>query len=254
MWAVLATAAFGMLLAYLGSVPTCNSDLFLDGDCPAKWRHIVAAPINEVGDTLAGLAGVLAFIWLVATVLLQAHELREQRKEFREQREATQDMARAMAAQEKIFLDEQRQRKEAEVDTSVDALLEELHYVIRRSGLEKPEWIRPKPTTSEPWKKLPPIWIKAYYDEDQSLDERLYSQLHSIADNLGKIERMCEDGDFVELPEKSLALVMISKKIAETLELSEGSSAATKSRVRKISLGSWGSLIEDYLHSKPIWK
>ncbi|WP_371225768.1 hypothetical protein [Roseovarius sp. 2305UL8-3] len=65
---------------------------------------------NEIGDTLAGLFSALAFVWIIVTVFLQNHELKEQRKEFRAQREATQDMARALAAQAVIFEDEQSQR------------------------------------------------------------------------------------------------------------------------------------------------
>ncbi|MVO15371.1 hypothetical protein [Parasedimentitalea huanghaiensis] len=77
------------------------------------------SPPNEIGDTFAGIAGVLAFLWIIITVWLQSIELREQREvltlqkdEMELQREATQDMAKAMAAQARVFEDEQSQRRE----------------------------------------------------------------------------------------------------------------------------------------------
>lgn len=222
--------------------------------CETNFQTFWEADPNEIGDTLAGFFSALAFVWIIVTVFLQSIELREQRNEFRQQREATQDMAKAMAAQETIFLDEQRQRKEAEVDTSITALLEELHYVIRRSGIEKAKWKRPAPNQAEPWKKLPPVFIQSRYDDEQALDERLYSQLYSIVEQLRQIKDMCHDSDFIELPEKPLALSVISQKISEILELNAGSTTAMNSRVRKIALSSWGSMITSYLEDKSIWR
>lgn len=118
-WALGVTALFFALIAWFGLAETCNADLFPKGDCPPKWRHLMVAPPNEVGDTLAGVAGGIAFIWLIATVLLQSFELGEQRRvlslqreEMEEQRKATQDMARSMSAQAAIFEDEKRDRSE----------------------------------------------------------------------------------------------------------------------------------------------
>ena len=112
MWSALASLGFLLLILFFAFAPTCNNELFKHGVCPAKWAHIYVAKPNEVGDTLAGLAGVFAFIWLIGTVLLQATELREQRKEFREQRRATQAMANSMAAQAKLIEDERLERKQ----------------------------------------------------------------------------------------------------------------------------------------------
>lgn len=125
-WATTVSLLFALIIALFAFASTCNAELFPKGDCPPKWRHIYAARPNEVGDTLAGLAGVFAFIWLTGTVLLQSIELREQRKEFREQRIATQEMARALAAQAKIFEDEQRYRLETRTAELLAALQDEL--------------------------------------------------------------------------------------------------------------------------------
>lgn len=52
---------------------------------------------NELGDTLAGFAGVLAFFWLVLGYYQQGKELRETRKEVSMQREALDSQAIALA-------------------------------------------------------------------------------------------------------------------------------------------------------------
>jgi hypothetical protein len=144
MWACLATMGFIALIVWFGLAPTCNGDLFPKGDCPPKWRHLYAAPPNEVGDTLAGLAGVLAFIWLIATVLLQSVELGEQRRvlalqkeEMEEQRAATQEIARANAEQVKIselqyeiYRDEREQRNQAYAQSQVQELCSHIHGAL----------------------------------------------------------------------------------------------------------------------------
>lgn len=50
--------------------------------CEGNWNNFWNQPPNEIGDTFAGLFGSLAFVWIVVTVFLQGHELREQRAEF----------------------------------------------------------------------------------------------------------------------------------------------------------------------------
>jgi len=43
---------------------------------------------NEIGDAIAGLASAVAFLWLIVTVRIQSSELKAQRKEMAETREA----------------------------------------------------------------------------------------------------------------------------------------------------------------------
>jgi hypothetical protein len=45
-------------------------------------KHLSCLSINEIGDFLAGAFAPLAFLWLVATVLVQAQELSAQREEL----------------------------------------------------------------------------------------------------------------------------------------------------------------------------
>lgn len=43
------------------------------------WAFLIS-PSNVIGDTLAGIAGVLAFLWIIITVWLQSEELKDQKK------------------------------------------------------------------------------------------------------------------------------------------------------------------------------
>lgn len=54
---------------------------------------------NELGDFLAGASAPLAFIWLVAAVLIQSDELREQRRELELTRKSVDNNREVMKAQ-----------------------------------------------------------------------------------------------------------------------------------------------------------
>ncbi|MEX0308289.1 MAG: putative phage abortive infection protein [Ruegeria sp.] len=76
--ALLSAVVFGVFAYFLSVGEVCN----WAGACETKWQYLQSASPNEIGDTLAGFAGTLAFIWIVVTVWLQAEELQEQRLEF----------------------------------------------------------------------------------------------------------------------------------------------------------------------------
>lgn len=104
---------------------------------PTKWIYLLNASPNEVGDTLAGFAGTMAFVWIIVTVFLQNHELRAQRQELRltriefaEQRQATQEMARAMSAQASIFEDEKRVRSQNEYRELLNEYLHQIFVLV----------------------------------------------------------------------------------------------------------------------------
>ncbi len=110
------TKLFLVIVVILAFLPQHTAE----GGWNLRILAILLSPANEIGDTLAGIAGVLAFLWIIITVWLQSQELSAQREELRltrlemkEQREATQDMARAMSAQAKVFEDEQLARDES---------------------------------------------------------------------------------------------------------------------------------------------
>lgn len=68
-------------------------------ECRTNWAWFLSSPPNEVGDTLAGFAGSLAFIWIVVTVAIQSKELSEQREQLRLQTDEFKMTNDALAAQ-----------------------------------------------------------------------------------------------------------------------------------------------------------
>ncbi len=63
------------------------------------YQDFLSSKPNEMGDTLAGLAGTLAFIWIVVTVWLQSNELSEQREQLKLQTIEFRETNDALAAQ-----------------------------------------------------------------------------------------------------------------------------------------------------------
>jgi hypothetical protein len=61
-------------------------------------KNLLSLSLNEIGDSFAGFAGCLAFLWLIVTVLLQNTELRLQRKEVSGLKGATEDQALSLKA------------------------------------------------------------------------------------------------------------------------------------------------------------
>jgi hypothetical protein len=56
--------------------------------------------LNEVGDFFAGFAGVLAFMWIIVTVLLQNRDLNLQYEEIKDMRAASESQARSLLSAE----------------------------------------------------------------------------------------------------------------------------------------------------------
>lgn len=97
------TKAFGALVLILAILPQHTS---ADG---WEWRILafLTSPPNGIGDTLAGLAGVLAFMWIIITVWLQSQELSAQRKELKATRKEVR-LSRKAYEKTNTHLDQQR--------------------------------------------------------------------------------------------------------------------------------------------------
>lgn len=101
-----------------------------EGQTQSKLDEFLTLRTSEMGDTLAGVFSALAFIWIIVTVFMQSREMREQRREFHEQRVATQDMARAMSVQAEMFEQEQKQRLEEYASLESEAINKQLHSIL----------------------------------------------------------------------------------------------------------------------------
>lgn len=111
---------FGWLLS---GTDTCPEGWWL-------WHRLGCLEPNELGDTFAGAFAPVAFVWLVAAVLLQRNELAAQRQELRESREvATQQVIEArrnvaFIEEQTAILEQSRKREEMEfIDGSIEKIL-----------------------------------------------------------------------------------------------------------------------------------
>ncbi len=62
----------------------------------ASSKGLLSKDINEIGDSVAGLSGVLAFLWLIVTVLIQNRDLNLQYNEIKDMRAASESQARSL--------------------------------------------------------------------------------------------------------------------------------------------------------------
>lgn len=130
LWATLLVVFLFTLLMF-GPVPNWL------GNDPSKWSYLWSASPNELGDTLAGFAGTLAFLWIIVTVMLQSKELVEQRKEFKKMASAQSEQVKLLIKQGEIFEKEQTERAEERANR----LLEERLLTVASSIESLNGWI-----------------------------------------------------------------------------------------------------------------
>ena len=88
---------FLVFLFLIFFLPVCSGG----EDCSrSRYEYLQYSSPNEIGDTLAGVSGTLAFLWLITTVFMQGKELREQRKEISRQADEAQRANASMKSQE----------------------------------------------------------------------------------------------------------------------------------------------------------
>ncbi|WP_264211365.1 hypothetical protein [Leisingera thetidis] len=113
----------------------------------SKWQYLQQATPNEIGDTLAGVAGSLAFVWVVVAVLLQSQELAAQREELaatrselKLAREAQEQQVEVMKEQAEVFRYEQRQRAEARASALLEEASKNVIRCFYEADLETLSW------------------------------------------------------------------------------------------------------------------
>lgn len=89
MIAIVLTMSYGFSILLLSAFSPDNYCTNTSNDPKLTWRALWhgCLSLNELGDFLAGASAPLAFIWLVAAVFVQSHELKEQRNEIKLTRE-----------------------------------------------------------------------------------------------------------------------------------------------------------------------
>jgi hypothetical protein len=105
-----------------------------------RWEHFLNGRPNELGDSLAGFVGSLTLIWVVASVIHQAMELKAQRQEFAAMVKAQDAQVSALNAQAEIFLAEQKDRLEMKIDKTLEEKFKTLQFLINSCNLGSLEW------------------------------------------------------------------------------------------------------------------
>lgn len=116
------TSVFLVAVFLFSFSPACSSGK----DCKESgYAYFFTSTPNEVGDALAGLAGSLAFLWLITTVFLQGKELKEQRK--------------VLSAQKNEFAEQNANMREQIFDNTFFQMLATLGNIIEGIDLTSTE-------------------------------------------------------------------------------------------------------------------
>ena len=121
--------------------------------CRSNFQVFLESRPNEKGDTLAGLAGSLAFLWIVITVLLQGKELSLQRQELERMRGVQEEQNGYLKSQndrEQILLQDKNIRTLVDVLRSLLPDLAFAYFELRSNDetldRERPVWFYGKGT------------------------------------------------------------------------------------------------------------
>jgi len=82
LWGALVTILFVVLIYSYGSQSTCINIDKKSENCTSNFKIFWNSPPHSFGDTLAGIAGALALLWIIVTVALQRQQLNAQRQEL----------------------------------------------------------------------------------------------------------------------------------------------------------------------------
>ncbi|NNE52028.1 MAG: hypothetical protein HKN30_06445, partial [Sulfitobacter sp.] len=116
------TALFVIFCAVIGVMDNCETIGDVE-DCRSNFGRFLLSPPNEKGDTLAGIAGSLAFLWIIITVLLQGKELALQREEIEKMR-LTQEKQTGLLLKQSSQMDQYR------VDEKIEKLVSHLNDTL----------------------------------------------------------------------------------------------------------------------------
>ncbi len=231
-----------------------TSPLSCEAECQSRFTILLSSDPNEVGDTLAGFAGALAFVWIIVTVWLQSKELAAQREvlrltrdEMEEQRKATQDMARSLAAQASIFEDEKKSRDESQAAEQMHQILRNLQHPLKRGAfrwsVELPDSVRPRTISLDP----------EYQKKTGSLAlEDYVGQLAQVfAGNQQRICNLVEGGHRTSLPSRYPMETFLSD-VDSLIEISKNLSAAQNLKFQRLDVYTLRTVVSSYLEAD-IW-
>lgn len=112
---------------WIGTQKICDKGII--EICSTNFEIFMQSPPNEKGDTLAGVAGSLAFLWIIITVLLQSSELALQRQELAQTRSTLEKQTGFLASQES-------ERSRLSIDDLIETKIDALRNLIHKPSFE----------------------------------------------------------------------------------------------------------------------
>lgn len=218
----------------------------------SKWQYLLQAPPNEIGDTLAGVAGSLAFIWVVVAVLFQATELREQREEFERMADAQSAQAISLRVQAQLFKDEQRQRKEQEACELLEEASKQLVRCFYEADLDHLSWWKGKRAADVLGEKF----LEHGYVKGSGKDEgdRILALLTELFGNaVVKLRRVDQKGELHGKPDLPQALAQLRRYLQLIVECQDGLPPAKAEGLREFQMDQASKYL-DALLTEPYWE
>ena len=255
-WGWVLTGGVFLFGVVIGFIPTCDSA----GDCQSKFAAFWSAPPNEIGDTLAGFAGALAFVWIIVTVMLQSKELKAQREELRltrsemeEQRKATQDMARSMAIQADVFEQEKRDRQMLRADEDLAELLEDLFFAFRRNGITNLYWYTEPENHETPWSGRAGTALVSGFTQVSFSDDALIHWSRQLPEQVAILEGLLSEGSFVEVPDDKNSVQDLLDRIRKIHKIKANASVAMRVRLERIPLRKLELALQILMQNEGLW-
>ena len=229
----------------------------LPGDgCQAMsfWSRFILSPPNEIGDTLAGVFGSLAFLVAAIAVFMQSRELAAQREELKLTREENERQRKATQKLAEIAADQLNREHQEDVDRQISSL-ERRFSVDLLNDYENSQSVvwafqplasgkfgaQNKPELSLPKLKLVPSDHKFLAD----VSEKLESFLHELLIN----NRHCRainlpSGEHYKFRKSSISYLKIRSKLwkaskAKVLDLENSLLIKIGKTIDDINEGDW---------------
>jgi len=145
----------------------------------ANEKNMMSKGMNEIGDSLAGFAGVLAFLWIIVTALLQNRDLKLQYSEIKGMKKANESQARSLKSAEIFKVLEYIDHKIEKLTPYVEECRDRIDSEIQ-SFVNSYDTGRNPNATFQPEKDIIEIW--GYFRKENVENELLYP-LESVRDD-----------------------------------------------------------------------
>lgn len=253
-WGMVATFAVVGFAVYVASSPYCPGGR----DCPTKLSVFLSSRPNEIGDTLAGFAGALAFVWIVVTVWLQSQELAAQRRELREtrlevgaQRVANEKMAEALSSQASVEERRLQYETEARYDLLADEVAEMLRLLLLSFKRHEEEW---HVKANRAIGSGPATW-QFVSRGDAGIPTRVF--LAQQVEHLSWIETRLQDASERDLiqtkPHQEDRYDRLVAAIDRIISISEDGSEACRERIKVWQIEEYRRVVERMMSNEKLW-